>query len=128
MRCVSSNQFTIKINGVGQGFEGKRGLRQGDSMSPLLFVLVMEYLKRTLKKLDALTEFQYHPMCKNTKLTCLIFTDDLISFCKDDLVSIQKIVETIKHFRVAIRLVANLENSNIYLAGVEDDVKQVYLI
>ncbi|XP_047257702.1 uncharacterized protein LOC107848832 [Capsicum annuum] len=63
-------------------------------------------------------------MCKNTKLTHLIFADDLMLFCKGDLVSIQKIVKAIKHFSATTGLVANLENSNIYLAGVEDDVKQ----
>lgn len=71
--------FTIKINGEGHGFfAGKRGLRQGDPMSPPLFVLVMEYLSRTLKCKGEFSDFQYHPMCKKLKLTRLIFADDLL--------------------------------------------------
>jgi len=50
MECVSNAKFSIKLRGELNGFFGSnRGLRQGDLMSPLLFVLIMEYLTRALK-------------------------------------------------------------------------------
>ncbi|XP_070049962.1 uncharacterized protein [Nicotiana tomentosiformis] len=83
MVCVTTTMFTVKINREGHGyFAGKRGLRQGDPLSPLLFILVMEYLSRSLKIISRLPDFRFHPMCKELQLTHLTFADDLMIFVK----------------------------------------------
>lgn len=41
----------MALNGELAGFfEGKKGLRQGDSISPYLFIMIMEVLSRVLNK------------------------------------------------------------------------------
>lgn len=52
MMCLKTLSYSILINGKPcEPFPAKKGLRQGDPMSPFLFVLVMEYFCRALKQL-----------------------------------------------------------------------------
>nr|GEW81587.1 hypothetical protein [Tanacetum cinerariifolium] len=62
MECVTTTSFSISINGLLHGyFEGKRGLRQGDPLSPYLFTLIMEVFTLMLKRRVSKTStFTYH--------------------------------------------------------------------
>lgn len=125
MTCVTSPRFTVKVNGEGYGyFKGERRLRQGDPASPLLFVLVTEYLSRTLMCMSKLPEFKFHPMCKTLQLTHLIFADDLMIFYKGEVKSVQRVKEAPEHFSAATSLVANIEKSSIFLASMVDQIKE----
>ncbi|XP_031744694.1 uncharacterized protein LOC116405127 [Cucumis sativus] len=97
-------------------FHGRKGLRQGDPLSPFLFVMVMEVLSRMLNSPPQ--NFQFHQFCEKVRLTHLTFIDDLMIFCTADNHSISFIKETIKRFGELSGLFANLAKSSIFLWGL----------
>lgn len=69
LTCVSIARFSFKVNGSLEGlYDGKQGLRQGDPLSPYLFVLCMTYFTRLLQRSGTDLKFSYHPKCKKLGL------------------------------------------------------------
>lgn len=51
-RLISNNWYSILINSQEHGFfHSTRGVKQGDLLSPTLFILLVEVLKRSLNTL-----------------------------------------------------------------------------
>lgn len=128
MECVTTPKFSIMINGNPCGFfSSRRGLRQGDPMSPYLFVLAMDYLSRMLKELPSMSLFRYHPKCKSIKLVQLCFADDITAFCKGDVNSPLILKEYFEKFSNTSGLRVNKDKSHVFFCGVDDQVKQYLL-
>ncbi|XP_062103667.1 uncharacterized protein LOC133814762 [Humulus lupulus] len=105
------------------GFQGVKGLRQGDPISPLLFVLVMEYLTRLLQLGAQQHDFRFHSLCKSLKIINLYFADDLIIFYKANRGSVQCVKKIFDDFCSSTGLKANLSKSQVYFGGVLNDNK-----
>ncbi|KAL2251892.1 UNVERIFIED_CONTAM: hypothetical protein Sindi_2311500 [Sesamum indicum] len=89
--CVTTPTFFVGLNGKPHGFfRGARGLRQGDPVSPYLFVLVIEVLQLGLLQLIDQDElFSFHRKCDTTRVFQLGFADDVLLFCHADMDSIR---------------------------------------
>src|ERR1044071_6925654 len=119
MECVQTASYSIKVNKSLFGhFQGKRGLRQGDPLSPLLFVICMEVLTRLIKKDTSSREFSYHQFCESTRLTHLMFADDIVLFCKGEIKSIKVLLGCLTKFQGMSGLSVNLAKSSIFLGSV----------
>jgi hypothetical protein len=79
---LSSVSTKVLINGTpGDRISHARGLRQGDPLSPMLFLLIMEVLSAVIRKVDAwglLSQLGVHAIPHRTSM----YTDDLILFVK----------------------------------------------
>lgn len=125
MECVSSPSYSVSINGGIHGFfKGKKGLRQGDPLSPYLFVLCLEYLSRLIKKATNNSAFNFHPKCGALKITHLAFADDLMLLARGDQTSIEILMECLRDFGSRSGLHLNVLKSNIYLAGIQGQIME----
>ncbi|XP_057485879.1 uncharacterized protein LOC130772160 [Actinidia eriantha] len=130
LECITTASYSLTLNGSLHGFfKGKRGLRQGDPLSPYLFVLCLEYLSRHLGQLKENPDFNFHPRCGGLKLTHLAFADDLVLFSRGDPKSVSLLMESLKHFGDCSGLNISLSKSNIFAAGISsmdlDSIKDI---
>ncbi|XP_062080939.1 uncharacterized protein LOC133785740 [Humulus lupulus] len=112
MMCLKDSSYSILMNGRVHGcFTSRRGLKQGDPISPLLFVLVIKFFTRMFIQATQNKDFKFHRRCKNLNLVSLCFADDLVIFCKGNNASVQVIQECFQAFSAVSGLTANLEKS-----------------
>ncbi|XP_020264077.1 uncharacterized protein LOC109840002 [Asparagus officinalis] len=124
MECISTPKYSLSINGtLHVCFQGARGLRQGDPLSPYLFVIGMKYLSRRLDFLKEDRLFRFHPKCSRIKITHLLFADDLLLFCKADMNSVSRLNDCLKEFSQVSGLEPNSAKCSLYMSGIGDDLK-----
>uniref|UniRef100_A0A6N2M2M8 Reverse transcriptase domain-containing protein n=1 Tax=Salix viminalis TaxID=40686 RepID=A0A6N2M2M8_SALVM len=119
--CITSPAFTVSMNGADHGFfRSQRGLRQGDPLSPYLFVLAMEGLNGILRKATSNNGFKHHWRCKNPNIVHQCFADDLILFCHADPNSVQVLKSALDEFSRLSGLSINQSKSTVQISGLDD--------
>lgn len=119
MTCISTPYFSVMLNGRPKGlFPGKRGLRQGDPLSPYLFIMRVEVLSKLLDQAANERKVGYHPNFLALKLTHLTFVDDLVIFTDAKLHSLTGLKYVLDKFYSWSGLKVNFEKSEIFFSGV----------
>jgi hypothetical protein len=90
VHCISSVCFSVLVNGTALGFFcSSRGLRQGDPLSPLLFVIVMEALNKLFTVAihrGFLPSFSVGSSSNGVlNISHLLFADNTLVFCRANL-------------------------------------------
>ncbi|XP_019257651.1 PREDICTED: uncharacterized protein LOC109235858 [Nicotiana attenuata] len=106
-RHISSNWYSLIVNGTRQAFfKSERGLRQGDPISPSLFVICAEFLSR-INHIASLNAFKaFHMNKKGPIINHLAFADDIILFSSGCRKSLGLLMEALTDYeRVSGKLV-----------------------
>lgn len=100
MRCVSTSVMQVLWNGgFIEEFKPFRGIRQGDPMSPYLFVLTTEILGHAIER--AISNGSWTPIMlgqNGPPLSHIFFADDFVLFREADLVTVETLSRILADF------------------------------
>lgn len=116
MHCVTSSTFSILWNGNKMpSFKPSHGLRQGDPLSPYLFILCMEKLSLAIN--NAVFQGEWEPIQITStwpQVSHLLFADDVLLFIKARNSQLRFVTDLFDRFSKASGLKINLSKSRAY--------------
>ncbi|XP_010462992.1 PREDICTED: uncharacterized protein LOC104743634 [Camelina sativa] len=115
MVCVSSVSYSVLLNGSSYGyFRPERGLRQGDPLSPFLFILCVEALVHIMNKAELegrLTGMKLNSSCPS--IQHLLFADDNLFLCQANLPECFEFLKCLRLYGAASGQEINFQKSAI---------------
>ena len=128
-QCITSS-FLVLFNGNLEGFfNSTRGLRQGDSLSPYLFVIGMEVFSNLVDKAASggfLTGFNIaNRQGKEEQITHLPYAADTLVFCNDTKEQLAYLSWVLLWFEAISGLKINLKKSSILSVGTVENLEEL---
>ncbi|CAA7024106.1 unnamed protein product [Microthlaspi erraticum] len=119
MSCVSGPVMNLLWNGEKtEGFSPSRGLRQGDPISPYLFVLCMERLCHMIERSVASKDWKPISLSRGgPKLSHICFADDLILFAEVSVAQVRVLRKVLESFCRASGQKVSLEKPKIFFSS-----------
>ncbi|GJZ38047.1 RNA-directed DNA polymerase, eukaryota, reverse transcriptase zinc-binding domain protein, partial [Tanacetum coccineum] len=113
-KCLVSSRGSILINGSPtEEFQFFKGLKQGDPLSPFLFILVMECLHISFQKVVDAGKFTGINLNQSTNLSHMFYADDAVFVGQWNDRNINTIIHVLSCFFYASGLRINMSKSRI---------------
>jgi hypothetical protein len=111
---LHSASVSVCINGKQEGyFKCKRGVRQGDPLSPLLFCIAEEVLSRGISKLVPYGKLELITASRSVKVPSHCFyADDIMVYCKGKMSGLEALKDSGQ--------TKNLRKSSIHSGGINN--------
>ena len=130
MVYVRTVTYSVLVNGESCGMtHPTRGIRQGDPLSPFLFLLCTEGLNGMIKKAERRAKIHGYSLCrKGPKLTHLLFADDSLLFCRATMEECGKVLEISERYEEASGQKVNRSKTTLFFSkhtsvDVKHDIK-----
>ena len=126
MQCVESVSFSVLVNASPRGMiKPERGIRQGDPLSPYLFILCAEVLSNLLTKAEESNKLKGMKISTTgPSINHLLFADDALFFCHAHQKSCTTIMSILREYEQVSGQAVNLNKSAItFGARVKQHVK-----
>ncbi|XP_010424522.1 PREDICTED: uncharacterized protein LOC104709645 [Camelina sativa] len=94
---------------------------QGDPLSPIFFVMLMNVLSLMLNKAAQDKNFGYHLGCEVLELTHLCFANDLLIFLDGTEASLAGVFTVISQFEKFFGLSVNISKTSMFSSGLSED-------
>ncbi|XP_026410805.1 uncharacterized protein LOC113306033 [Papaver somniferum] len=116
IQCVSITSISMLLNGSPcDQFKPTRGIRQGDPLSPYLFILAMEYLSRSLLVAETNKSITGIKVSRKSLLIShLFFADDILIFGQANMQHLDHILHTLQEFGKLSGQILNFDKSCVY--------------
>lgn len=94
MTCVTTVSYSILINGEPKGMiRPSRGIKQGNPLSPFLFLLCIEVLYGLISQATRQGDIRGFSLCRNGPRLTHLFAKDSLLFCKSSHQECQKVLD-----------------------------------
>ena len=120
-KVLSTGKTAVMLNGVpGRWITCRRGLWQGDPISPYLFIIVADVLRRLLQQASHRGELS-HPVDLTLPCPMLQYVDDTLIVTKGDAASMRTLKTILDLFSAATGLTINFHKSTFVPMHVAAD-------
>lgn len=122
MACVKSTSVSTLVEGSPTVIiKQRRGLRQGDPLSPLLFMVVIDYLSRLVHQATTNRKLELYSTGGIPVESHLAFADDVAFFCRASVKSFKAIKDLLEEFSTFSGLEINPQKSFVVFSKHVND-------